>query len=201
MVKRKSQDYYNYNFRSGQFTRGELEALYKNMARTANQRLARLEKADRAFWAYDKATLFTQRAYGTNRFKTSASNMTDKGLIRVLEEMRTFLGSKTSTVSGSKNVDRKILKKFREKKVDIKDPKEFFQFLNSEQFRKLSGKKLSSSVLIDYYVRSSEQGDNLETIKDELEDFRTGKIEGADVLFERKGMTILDVKDLRRKSK
>lgn len=189
---------YNYNFRSAQFTRGELEALYKNMARTANQRLARLEKADRAFWAYDKATLFTQRAYGRNRFLSNPSEMTDKGLIRVLEELRTFLGSQTSTVSGSKSVDRKIIKAFEKKGIKIGDKKEFFNFLQSAQFKKLANKKLSSSVLIDYYVRSKEQGDSLEEIIDELEEFRTGEVKGADELFERKGMSILDVKNLRR---
>ena len=188
----------NYNFCSGDFSRGELEALYREMSRRANARLRRLEKADRAFWAYDKATIFTQRAYGSNRFPTPRriGSESDKGLIRVLEEVQTFLSSKSSTVSGSKSIDRKILNTFKRKGVDIKDSKEFFNFLQSEQFKKLSNKKISSSFIIDYYTRSSNEGKTNDEIADELEKFRQGEIKGVDELFKRGGFSIFDVKKL-----
>ena len=188
----------NYNFRSGNFSRGELEALYREMSRRANARLRRLEKADRAFWAYDKATIFTQRAYGSNRFPSlrRVGSESDKGLIRVLEEVQTFLSSKSSTVSGSKSIDRKILNTFKRKGVDIKDSKEFFNFLQSEQFKKLSNKKISSSFIIDYYTRSSNEGKTNEEIVEELEKFRQGEIKGVDELFKRGGFSIFDVKKL-----
>lgn len=188
----------NYNFRSGKFSRGELEALYREMSRRANARLRNLERADRAFWAYDKATIFTQRAYGSNRFPSlkKIGSESDKGLIRVLEEVQTFLSSKSSTVSGSKSIDRKILNTFKRKGVDIKDSKEFFNFLQSEQFKKLSNKKISSSFIIDYYTRSSNEGKTNDEIAEELEKFRQGEIKGVDELFKRGGFSIFDVKKL-----
>lgn len=182
----------SYNFRSGNFTRGELEALYKQMSRRANSRLRSLERADRAFWAYDKATLYTQRAYGKNRFPTSPGKMSDKGLIRVLEEAQAFLNSQTSTVRGSKAVDKKIVDTFERKGIKISDKKEFFNFLDSSQFRSLSNKKIDSDRLIEFYTRSKEKGDSNQEIEDLLEEFRQGKIDGIDELYEKQGFNFLE---------
>lgn len=182
----------SYNFRSGDFTRGELDALYKQMARRANQRLRSLEKADRAFWAYDKATLYTQRAYGKSRFPTTPGKMTDKGLVRSLEELQVFLNSQTSTVRGSRQVDKRIVDTFSRRGIKIENKKEFFNFLDSSQFRSLSNKKIDSDRLIEFYTRSKEKGDSDEEITELLEDFRQGQIDGIDELFEKQGFSLLE---------
>lgn len=170
---------------------------YKKLARKANDRLRALEKADRDFWAYDKATLFTQRAYGTKRFKTSDRGMTEEGRKRAIEEIQNFLKSKSSTVRGSREIDKKIIKKFRTKKhgFTISNEREFFNFLSSENYRNLVNKNISSEMLIDFYDRATEDGVAYSDIEEALKDFREGEIEGVEDLFNEFGMSVFDEKD------
>lgn len=181
---------FNYNFRSGQFSRGELDALYKEMARVANRRLYSLEKNERAFWAYDKATVHTQRAYGKNRFPGVYKGESDKGIIRELEYIQDFLQSKTSTITGSKSVENKILSTFERKGVDFStvNQREFFNFLQSENFKRLSRKNIDSNRLIDYYTKMVENGKTTDVEK-ELEKFRKNEIKGVDELYKRSGLS------------
>ena len=180
----------SYNFRQKHWTQGELIALRKDMVKTANRRLSSLEKAERDFWAYDYATLYTQRVYGSNRFSAKSDVSTER-VIRDLEELQKFLNSKSSTVGGSKDIDNKILRTFERKGVKVKNPREFFNFLSSSTFKALSNRKVPSEFLIDYYSRASENGKSEEEIEEELEKYRRGEVDGFDELVEKEGYTLL----------
>lgn len=173
--------------------RKQAETYYRKIAKTANSRLSALEKSDRAFWAYDMATLFTNRAYGKNRFKYSPAKMSDKGLETATKEIERFLSSASSTVRGSKAIDKKIVNTFREKHdFSISDEREFFNFLSSEEYKNLVGKNISSEFLIDFYDRSTEEGNSYDDILDALDRFRRNEISGVEDLFNEFGLSVLD---------
>lgn len=171
---------------------------YEKMARRANARLRRLEKAGRAFWAYDSATVYTQKAYGKNRFPQSPRSMSERAQRRNLREIQKFLGLRTSTVSGSRSVENQIIDTFRSGKHDfeIVDRREFFNFLSSSIFKDISNRTMDSERLIEFYDRmSSEQGKSIDDIKDSLKEWKESESEGVEDLYNKYGMSIFDEKD------
>ena len=81
-------------------TAAELNAQRLRLARIANRRLRALESAGRDYWAYDRATNYTQRSRGTNRYSQKKEwNGSIEGLKQELEELIAFLNSKTGDVS------------------------------------------------------------------------------------------------------
>lgn len=174
-------------------SRTEAEKYYRKIAKTANSRLSALEKAGRAFWAYDMATLFTSRAYGKKRFRYSPAKMTDKSLARATKEIERFLYAESSTVRGSKAIDKKIISTFREKHdFAISNEREFFNFLSSEDYKNLVGKNISSEFLIDFYDRSTEEGKTIDEILEALDKFKRNEITGVEDLFNEFGLSVLD---------
>lgn len=171
---------------------------YEKLARRANARLRRLEKAGRAFWAYDSATVYTQKAYGKNRFPQSPRNMSERAQRRNLREIQKFLGLRTSTVSGSRAVEKQIVDTFRSGKhnFQIADKRDFFNFLSSSVFKDISNRTMDSERLIEFYDRmSSEQGADLDTITDALEEWQKSASEGVEDLYNKYGMSIFDERD------
>lgn len=171
---------------------------YEKLARRANARLRRLENAGRAFWAYDSATVYTQKAYGKNRFPQSPRGMSERAQRRNLREIQKFLGLRTSTVSGSRSVENQIIDTFRSGKHDfeIVDRREFFNFLSSSIFKDISNRAMDSERLIEFYDRmSSEQGKSIDEIKDALKEWQESESEGVEDLYNKYGMSIFDEKD------
>lgn len=171
---------------------------YEKLARRANARLRRLEKAGRAFWAYDSATVYTQKAYGKNRFPQSPRNMSERAKRRNLREIQRFLGLQTSTVSGSKKVDDMIVDTFRsaDHGFQVIDRREFFNFLNSAVYKDIANHTMDSERLIEFYDRmSSEQGASLDYIKEALEEWQKSESEGVEDLYNKYGMSIFDERD------
>lgn len=83
------------------------------LSKRANVRLAALERAGRARWAYERATLFTQSTTGRNRF--FQGKITDKKALRAqFEEVTRFLESRSSTISGQKAIVNERVKRFVE---------------------------------------------------------------------------------------
>lgn len=171
----------------------ELNKLRLRYARIANERLRNLEKAGRAFWAYDTAINYTQNAYGRNRFNESQKwRGTIPGMVEELQNITEFLNMETSTVRGSRAVDRRITNTFRkEHGLKISNPREFFAFLNSAQYRQLANSGITSEQLQEYFDRSREDGYTIPEIYDELESFQSEKIETVEELFNRHGFSTL----------
>lgn len=171
---------------------------YEKLARRANARLRRLEKAGRAYWAYDSATVYTQKAYGKNRFPQSTRNMSERARRRNLREVQKFLGLRTSTVSGSRSVENQIVATFRsdKHKFQIDDKREFFNFLSSSIYKDIANRTVDSERLIEFYDRmSSEQGKDLDFITDALKEWQKSESEGVEDLYNKYGMSIFDERD------
>ena len=171
-----------------------LNAIRLRYARVANERLRNLEKAGRDFWAYDVAVDYTQKAHGRNRFNQSQQwKGTVKGLVSEIQELSKFLNLETSTVRGQHAVDRRIIKIFRDEKHGLKlnDPRVFFDFLNSAQYKKLANKGITSEQLQEFFDRSTDDNYELDEIYDLLDEFEKTEMT-VEELFNRHGYTTLD---------
>lgn len=171
-----------------------LNSIRLRYARIANERLRNLEKAERDFWAYDVAVDYTQKAYGKNRFNQSKQwKGTVEGLIGEIQELSKFLNMKTSTVRGHHSVDRKIIKTFRGEKHGLKlnEPKVFFDFLNSAQYKNLANKGITSEQLQEFFDRSTDDNYEIDEIYGLLEEFEKTEMT-VEELFNRHGYTTLD---------
>lgn len=180
------------NFYAKGWTMGELRAARVTLAKRANQRLVRLERASSAvtgesFASYGAA----EKAYDYiegSRYKDIEKN--EPGTIRFSENfgytaesawdikkeivvLQTFLSSKSSTVVGQKAIERKRIKTFESGQygvgknnaaVPIKfaSNKEFYNFLNSKTFEGLKASGFNSEDIVDKYVRTAEKEDSLE---------------------------------------
>lgn len=166
----------------------DLNKLRVKLARRANSRLLRLEKKGLVGWAYKPAVRYTQKAYGSNRFSTR-KEISDNPfeVIEEVEEIINFLNAESSTVTGVKNIESRITETFRKKGLDIKNPKDFFDFLSSETYKQ-SEKNLSSEQIQELFDRAVGAGKTAMEIKQTLEDFNNKKINTIDELYEDVGL-------------
>lgn len=179
----------------GDFTSlDDLNKLRVKLARRANSRLLRLEKkaikTDQKYigWAYKPATRYTQKAYGSNRFSTRKEISDDPfEVIEELEEIINFLNAESSTVTGVKNIESRITETFRKKGLEVKNPKDFFDFLSSETYKQ-SEKNLSSEQIQELFDRAVGVGKTVKQVKQTLEDFNKKKINTIDELYEDIGL-------------
>ena len=177
-------------------TTAELNTERLRLARIANRRLRALEAAGRDYWAYDRATNYTQRSRGSNRYSQKKEwNGSIEGLKQELEELIAFLNSKTSTVSGSKAVENQIVTKHKLKGRSLSDPQAYFNFLQSDMYKKLANKYISSEKLQDYFDRRIEDGDAQEEIDSALQEFLDDEIHDVAELFESAGYSLIDESD------
>lgn len=166
----------------------DLNKLRVKLARRANSRLLRLEKKGLVGWAYKPAVRYTQKAYGTNRFSTRKEISDDPfEVIEEVEEIINFLNAESSTVTGVRNIESRITETFRKKGLDVKNPKDFFDFLSSETYKQ-SEKNLSSEQIQELFDRAVGVGKTAMEIKQTLEDFNNKKITTIDELYEDVGL-------------
>lgn len=175
----------------------DLNKLRVKLARRANSRLLRLEKKASKDskgrnkyigWAYKPATRYTQKAYGSNRFSTRKEISDDPfEVIEEVEEIINFLNAESSTVTGVRNIESRITETFRKKGLDVKNPKDFFDFLSSETYKQ-SEKNLSSEQIQELFDRAVGVGKTAMEIKQTLEDFNNKKINTIDELYEDVGL-------------
>lgn len=97
----------------------ELMLYNKRLARLANSRLRALKKAGKDYYAYDSAISFTDRMYGTTRYKETLESPQD--VKRQILSMQRFLNFETSTVEGHLAVEERRRTKFRQLFRDITD--------------------------------------------------------------------------------
>ena len=181
------------DIRGSNYTRSELEQIRRKLSKRANQRLRELEKAGRAYYAYDSAINFTQRTRGRKRFnESSKSDKSDMSLKEEIDTVIHFLNSKTSTLRGHKEVDKRIIQTFRNKGLTISDPQSFLDFLSSSTFQKISNNGIPSSFLQDFFDRAKEEEVSGEEIKESLKEFEDGIIDSIDELYQRVGMRFLE---------
>lgn len=173
------------------------EDLRRTLAKRANQRLVRLERASSTitgenFSSYGAA----QIAYnyikstnpGKNRFREKKGfSGSYSELVNEILNLATFLESKSSTVSGQREIEKKRVETFQSGKwgsaykvgegpqrrsIASATNREFYDFLNSSIFQKLKAAGFTSEQIIEIYDESKEKAsisdEKFYTIMDDL---------------------------------
>lgn len=170
----------------GNYGIDELQRMRRALAKRANQRILRLERGEstvtgekwNTFGAVLDVYSYLDDKYGKDRFSETKTALKDiNALRREITVLQGFLGRKTSTVAGMKDIERKRISTFESGKWGVKwrrngtenrpihfaSTKEFYDFLNSNTFSSLVKSGFSSEQLIDIYdtarVKSTEQSD------------------------------------------
>lgn len=158
--------YQDIDFDHGHFTKGELQAVRRTLAKRANQRIVRAERAvskisgksygDIGATAIVKEELRNQgRRRFTETLDAGGKNMNQ--LRHEINVLQSFLNSKSSTVKGLRAIENARVRTFQSgawtggtKLSDVVKTKEFYDFLNSQAFATLS-ESLSSGEAIKLY--------------------------------------------------
>ena len=136
----------------------ELNTIRRTLAKRANQRLVRLERAYSSitgesyatYGAIDYAREYLQKI-GRNRFSEKKDYTDDFNLLRIeILQLQKFLSSKSSTVLGQREIEQKRIKSFESKGIRFSGNKEFYDFLNSKDYSDLT-KQFDSDKIVEYY--------------------------------------------------
>lgn len=161
----------NINPFRGDLTRSDLLSLRRQLAKRANQRLVRLERATSnitgenfaSYGAAEKAKLYLENR-GRNRFTETLNvkwNVT--GIRREIAELQNFLNAKSSTVQGQRDIERRRVETFQKGQwgdrykrtgqtgpgISFASNKEFYNFLNSSTFKELIQAGFTSGTIIE----------------------------------------------------
>ena len=172
----------------------EVRSIRRKLAKRANQRLRVLEKNKLTKNAYRVVTRYTQQTRGKDRFSEAKMVKADMGYLKQeILELERFLNSVTSTLTGYKKLEQQRLKVFRDYGLKVKDTQEFFDFLDSEIYKQLANKAISSDILQEFYdTVKSKKDAKKEEIQKALEKFREGNIDTIDELYEEFDLTFME---------
>lgn len=187
MSKQKvNQEYLNIDLRGKRYDIDEVRALRRKLAKRANARLLSLERKGLTKNAYRVATRYTQATRGRNRFSEAYLKSAEISYLREdIENLRVFLNSVTSTISGYKQLKKERIARFRQKGLKIDDEDQFYRFLNSKIYKDLANKLISSDKLIEFYDDVVDTGKyEMKDLKEALEEFKKGDVESIDDLYE-----------------
>lgn len=153
----------------------EKEKIYasKEASKQANKQLKQLEKEGLTKFAYEVAEHYNETTgRDKNRFYTGGKFKKEKDIEIHLQNVTTFLNSKTATPEGYKQISVDRLNAFRDKGINIPQgkEKEFYDFLSSAQFKSL-GKYADSNQIIETYVDARNAGVDADTINNEFINF------------------------------
>lgn len=179
----------------------DLNSVRRQLAKAANQRMVRLEKATSnitgntyAFGAYDIAQDFLSES-GRHRFSEAMQLDRDMyDIIREITVLQNFLSAKSSRVGGQREIEKERVTTFVKAGIskEVASSKEFYDFLNSETFERLAGKSkgrdengrikrtggvLNSEDIVDIYNRASDEGATHEEIMEAFEKWQNNAAE------------------------
>lgn len=189
----KNPEYLSLDVYRGSYTLTELQNIRRTLAKRANQRIVRLERGKSSitgeswneFGAVIDVYSYLESSYGKKRFKESAKSLTDKAkLRREITVLQAFIGSKTSTVAGMREIERKRVQSFesgkwgtafktsgrRERRLKFASTKEFYNFLNSETFIGIVSSGFTSEQIIDIYDSARSNTANNDDVLSAMED-------------------------------
>lgn len=165
------------NINVNQLTTSELLKLRRKLAKRLNQRMKRLE--DKGFTA-ERGGAYADYQDVLNRFfggaKRVPENLTTlgKGTFKSqVKALQKILKEKTSTLQGWRDVIEKRLETFKIKyDIDFKSDKEMFDFIHSEEFKKVATLYDSKQALRIIGKKQSD-GTNIDEIQESLKEFRS----------------------------
>jgi hypothetical protein len=138
----------------------------KYIAMASNKKLSDLEKNNITQYAYGLADTYnTAEGRPNNRFYRGIKFENDEELKKHLDNMIHFYNAKTSTPQGYNESIKTRLDAFREKGVQIPKDREyeFFQFLASNEFKKL-GARVDSNQVVATFNEARKEGKDVEGI-------------------------------------
>lgn len=187
------------------YTVDQLEQMRRKLAKRANQRIVRLERAESLvsgeslanFGAIEKVNQYLQKQGKEEKLRFSERQhvvMSSRELKREISELQNFLNAKTSTVSGAHKIERLRIDTFKKKGIEFASNKEFYDFLNSDVYQKaITG--FDSSTIVDVYDKakkvtnkSGEEVYNDDKIKEVILDYISGEKTSVKGLYEKFGL-------------
>lgn len=179
----------------------DILSLRRKLAKRANQRLLRLERAQSKvtgeyYNEYGAATIAYEylERQGRKRFRETKGEGWDLNSIRhEVVVLQGFLSSKSSTVVGQKSIEQKRIQSFekgewgtlwktqgkRQKPIKFASNKEFYNFLNSDTFRGLVTVGFDSDKIVELYELSRDvtggEDKTVDNMNQALEEFRKGE--------------------------
>lgn len=183
----KHPEYRTLDVYQGGHTIEELQEIRRVLAKQANQRIVRLERAEskitgekfNTFGAVTDVYAYLDNR-GRNRFSEAKSwnGMNRNELQHEIVVLQGFLGRASSTVKGMRAIEKKRLKSFEAKGINFGSTREFYDFINSETFHALVTAGFTSEQIIEAYdiARTKENNDEvIKKIDEALDRFRSGE--------------------------
>lgn len=160
-----------------QLTTPELLKLRRKLAKRLNQRMKRLE--DKGFTT-ERGGAYADYQDILNRFfggaKRVPENLTTwgKGTFKSqVKALQKILKEKTSTVQGWREITDRRLETFKIKYgIDFKSDKEMFDFIRSEEFKKVAS-LYDSKQALRIIGKKQRDGTDIDKIQDSLAEFRS----------------------------
>lgn len=147
----------------------------RTLAKRANQRLVRLEKAGQTQWAYRQAMQYLKENNAKRFAETSAKirKLSDFEVKRELMNVSDFLRKKTSTIKGIRQVESEAVERLRKKRYDV-DNADFFEFLKSDEY-KAAVKRLGSTQVMDNLDEALYNGISIDIIVKDYQAYLRGR--------------------------
>lgn len=182
----KKPEYRTMDVYAGGYSVGELQEIRRVLAKQANQRILRLERAK---------SLITGESYNTFGAVIDVYDyLENKGRIRFSESkaainqsnelrheitvLQGFLGRKSSTVKGIREIENKRVRAFSNKGIKFASTREFYEFLNSQTFLGLVSSGYTSEQIVEAYDMMREKEDDYkvaEKMAKALDEYRKGE--------------------------
>ena len=150
-------------------------SVLRQLAKRANQRLVRLERAGQTQYGYGIAKKYLQDI-GRNRFAETEKRIKNLSRAQITGEINAaieFLTAKTSTLSGIKAVQKSAVDRLRGMGYDV-DNGDFFDFLKSDEY-KAAVKRLPSKQIFEQLDEALYNGVSLDTIISDYQKYLEGK--------------------------
>lgn len=150
-------------------------SVLRQLAKRANQRLVRLERAGQTQYAYGIAKKYLQDI-GRNRFAETEKRIKNLSRAQLTGEINAaikFLTAKTSTLSGIKAVQNSAVERLRAMGYNV-DNGDFFAFLKSDEY-KAALRKITSDEIMCQLDEALYNGVSLDTIIADYRDYLSGE--------------------------
>ena len=177
---------YNVNIWSGNRSRDELLKIRRSAAKAANERMVRLERGESLLSGekldsfgvieqtreYLKSSIDDRRSFALSQGKkfrepkalrfsenlnqNHLENLND--IKKEIAEIQHFLNSKSSTVKGIHDIERKRIATFEENGITFASNKEFYDFFKADIYKDFVENYYSSETLVELYQSARELG-------------------------------------------
>lgn len=190
MHKFERKDYGSWDVYKNSYHISELQERRRKLAKAANARLLRLERAKSDITEehmidspYFDTVLGYLEMRGKRRFSES-KNVKGYNTYQLKNEivmLEGFLQAKSSTVTGYREIEEQRVQSMIKNKIpeSVARDKEFYRFLVSETYEKINNLSLTSEKIQEAFSTALEDNpDSIEEILEAFEDYRHHQSEG-----------------------